>query len=63
MIDVGRDAVLGYVYLDEPSIEHTAGPYRVVTDEPTTVVRRPVGFITPPRHRRAVPVDSPSLAP
>lgn len=46
---LGRDAVDGYVWLYEPSLNLGSSTVsRVVTDEPDpTFVRRPVGFLAP----------------
>lgn len=60
---LGRDAVDGDVYFDAPAVHLSSGPERVVRDQPKAdAVRRPVGFVQTPRHRRHVPADSPSLA-
>lgn len=47
---LGRDAVVGYVWLDDPHVDlGSATVTRVSTDQPDPAfVRRPVGFVARP---------------
>lgn len=49
---LGRDAVDGYVWLDDPSLTLSAGlsyAREAEPDDPPPPPRRPVGFAPPPR--------------